>query len=381
MALFWDREGHAQELPPYPSYIDKWEGTTALDEPYHEILGRIEAALNVKVQKMFVRSQNENLILEIEYEDGTRDIVRTPNPSVLEETGGRAAETIVQEAELLRWLKAHSKLPVPSVRAIIKSSEEGVLPVVVMEKMPGEVVLNVIGKASYSVKERLIRCFAEFQVRLFRIGVPQRIGTARCEDLAIRVDSAEDGAASLEEHIDAILEQRRRDLGDIEDQQVRESGVRILARVKRMLPAIYASLSPLSRQHCVLRHDDLGPQNILMDDAGNITGVVDWDLQAVAPAALAVSHPSFIRYDGVYHPEYMPPPPPGMEVWWFVSPEDAPALRERYTEIAHELDDEYHDALVHGEFLRQVVEWLGANPEYVLMERWLDTVFPRAQVQ
>ncbi|KAI9057372.1 kinase-like protein [Trametes sanguinea] len=381
MPLYWARDGSARELPPYPEYFQKWAADgTPLDEPYRSILKRVEEALSLRVKQMFVRSQNDNLILEVEYESGRRDIVRTPNPDVLEETGGGAVQTIVREAELLRWLKANSELPVPTIRAILKSQQDGVLPVVVMEKMPGEMVLNVIGKATlaYSVKERLMRSFAEFQVQLFRLEVPQRIGTARCEDLAISVDSEEDGMASLEEYIDALLKRHERELEHIEDISARESCTRILARLKRELPNLYTRLAPPSRRRCVLKHDDLNPQNILMDDEGYITGVVDWDLQVVLPAALAVSYPSFIRYDGVHHPEYAREPYPGMEIWWFVSPDDSRRLRELYTQIARELDEEYYDALVNGEVLRQVAEWLAGSPDYVLTERWMETAFPSA---
>ncbi|KAJ3002109.1 hypothetical protein NUW54_g6026 [Trametes sanguinea] len=377
-SLFWNRSGEAHELPTFPSSLEDWNVGQPLDDHRQMILARVEAALSLRIKRMWLRSQNNSLILEIEYENNERDIVRTPNPEVVDDKD-EAALTVPREAKLLRWLKSRdAALPVPSVRAIIEPDDAFAYSIVVMEKMPGTMVVDAVGNASDEAKAQLMRSYAEFEVQLFRIEVPQRIGEARCEDLTISVDCTEGSPSSLEEHFNAILELKERSLEDIEEAPVRESGTRILARLKSQLPDLYARLASPSRRRCVLKHDDLSPQNILMNSEGKITGVIDWDMQVVLPAALAVSYPSFIRYDGKYHPEYAREPYPGVEIWWFVSPGDSLRLRELYTQIARELDEEYYDALVNGEVLRQVADWLGGSPDYVLMERWMETAFPSA---
>ncbi|KAL1795376.1 hypothetical protein ACET3X_007192 [Alternaria dauci] len=57
------------------------------------------------------------------------------------------------------------------------------------------------------------------------------------------------------------------------------------------------------RETFVLRHDDLDLQNILVDDDGNVTGIIDWDGCAAVPHCLGyASMPTFLRRDWL--PEY-----------------------------------------------------------------------------
>ncbi|KAJ2964540.1 hypothetical protein NUW54_g14232 [Trametes sanguinea] len=113
--------------------------------------------------------------------------------------------------------------------------------------------------------------------------------------------------------------------------------------------------------------------NVLMDGEGNVTGVIDWEYQAVLPAVLAVEYPRCIRYDGEWDPRF-PHKAGTMESWWLASAEDSVRLREVYAEAIKTKDRECWDALVHGERLRQIVEWLTSGKGYQAMEAWLDLV-------
>jgi hypothetical protein len=56
-------------------------------------------------------------------------------------------------------------------------------------------------------------------------------------------------------------------------------------------------------QTFVLRHDDLGFQNILCDEQGNVTAIIDWDLCRAAPRCLGYAKlPDFLTKD--WMPEY-----------------------------------------------------------------------------
>jgi hypothetical protein len=53
----------------------------------------------------------------------------------------------------------------------------------------------------------------------------------------------------------------------------------------------------------VLRHDDHDLQNVLVDDNGNVTGIIDWDSCISVPACIGyTSFPMFLRRD--FLPEY-----------------------------------------------------------------------------
>jgi len=53
----------------------------------------------------------------------------------------------------------------------------------------------------------------------------------------------------------------------------------------------------------VIRHDDLDLQNILVDEDGNVTGIIDWDACAAVPRCVGyTSMPTFLRRDWL--PDY-----------------------------------------------------------------------------
>ncbi|KAI0672596.1 kinase-like domain-containing protein [Trametes maxima] len=380
MPIYWDRNGQPQELPPFPNSFEHWELGQHVDNRRLALLQDVEAALSSRITQSDVRATGPNLVLEVELEDGRRDIVRTIDPEDEDSDDAQDPDFVAKyrrEADLLKWLKNNSSLPVPEIRCVFDHHRRGISSVVVMEKMPGDLVVNVVGSSPYSAKERLLHAFADVQIELFRLGVPQRIGTLRCEDESIDVcPFLSLGSPNiLEDYIASLLDKRRHSLDNISSEE-RDAGLRVIARLDAELPAIFARLATPLYRRCVLKHDDLSPANILMDTAGNITGVIDWEFQAVLPAALAVDYPQWIRYDGTSSPEYYTPVEGStLEMWWFVSPQDAVRLRESYAEIAKSKDQEYWAALVDGEVLRRVVEWLAFDHSYVHMEQWINKVF------
>ncbi|KAI0349613.1 hypothetical protein OH77DRAFT_1465136 [Trametes cingulata] len=381
LSLFWDHEGKSAELPPYPDSLEHWEAGEPLDDATRAIINEIERALSLKVVQTDIRSANNNLVLEIQLENGTHHIVRTCNPDAEISANDPAATTRPpREAELLRWLKANSTVPVPAIRCVIEPARPGIWPIVVMEKMLGNVVLNDFGMALFSVKLCNIQSYADVQIALYMLDVPQRIGTARCAGGTIEVvpwSPSEPTFDTLEAYIASLVDNKWRALASdtTHSDDTRADSTRFLDRLAAELFTICARLSSPAHRRCVLRHDDLGATNVLMGADGTITGVIDWDFQSVVPAVLAVEYPQWIRYDGVFDPTYMPAPAGGMEVWWVVGPEDAVKLREEYAQILKEKDRECWEALVDGERLRRLVEWLTSGDDIAAMERWFDEVY------
>jgi Ser/Thr protein kinase RdoA (MazF antagonist) len=69
------------------------------------------------------------------------------------------------------------------------------------------------------------------------------------------------------------------DEGDIEDAEEAKS---ITQRLLKLLPSIFPPSANVSGES-VLFHDDLSMQNILVDDDGKITGVIDWECVSALP--------------------------------------------------------------------------------------------------
>jgi hypothetical protein len=77
------------------------------------------------------------------------------------------------------------------------------------------------------------------------------------------------------------------------------TGLRIILFLILSTPAFTTSKThPTARETFVLRHDDLDLQNILTDDSGNVTGILDWSDTAIVPRCIGpAALPTFLRRD------------------------------------------------------------------------------------
>ncbi|KAI0640496.1 hypothetical protein C8Q79DRAFT_921510 [Trametes meyenii] len=390
--LVWNSIGNSENVPPFPESFDHWEVGQPLDELRWAIIQEVEAALSINIARMDVRAMDRAFVLDVEYEDGRHDIVRATNPGdERNKLGPELNRRLRRELDLLRWLKTTTTIPIPAIRRVIQPCDPNVFPVIIiMEKLPGSMGLNALGLSPYSAKEQLMRDMADVQVQLFRLALPPRIGTAEWHDGKMEVipmsglHTAPKVFNTLEEYVSFLLDTWQHFLEQEADTTTRELGSALLTRAKAELPALYTTLahSPQAYRRCMLMHDDPTPMNFLMDaTSGRLTGVIDWEYQSVLPAVLAVGYPFCIRYDGARGPGY-PAPTSSQELQqhWCVSPEDAETLREVYSESIRAKDQECWEALVEGERLRQLIEWLRENGPYPAMERWMNAMFPRQQI-
>ncbi|KAL7279028.1 hypothetical protein ACG7TL_006861 [Trametes sanguinea] len=382
-SLFWDRDGEIQELDPFPESFGHWEVGQPLDEVQSNVLQRVEDTLSLKIVEFEVRGQDRNLILEVTFDNGMRDILRTQRLQFLSDEAKSPSDVVQvlrREAAIQRWLKSNTTLPVPDIRCVVEPRNATESPIVAMEKLPGEMLLNTFGASTYAVKERVIREIADVQLQLYKLDVPQRIGALEVADGVLsvapyvsrgRYDPAPQVYDTLEDYVSYVIETARRSLVEA-GEEVRTLGLRVLDRIAAALPAIYARLNRNVHRRCVLTHADLNAANVLVDAEGRITGVLDWEYQCVLPAALAVQYPLWTRYDGVDDPRFKDPT---HQVWtsWHCSPNDAQNLRAVYAEEIKSMNRECWEALVDGELLRQLVEWVQAGRFYPLMEQWVES--------
>ena len=82
-------------------------------------------------------------VLEVEMEDSRREIVRAPKQGL---------EMFESEVALLAWLKRRSLVPVPRLCCVVRQSPTESHTFAVMEKLPGDCLMNVFGGLSYEDK-------------------------------------------------------------------------------------------------------------------------------------------------------------------------------------------------------------------------------------
>ncbi|KAF6828545.1 hypothetical protein CMUS01_08542 [Colletotrichum musicola] len=79
-----------------------------------------------------------------------------------------------------------------------------------------------------------------------------------------------------------------------DDEEDIENALSIIARLRRQLPDFFPSGGP-EPEPSVLFHDDMNSHNVLVDETGNLTAVVDWECVSTLPLCLACEYPSFIQ--------------------------------------------------------------------------------------
>ncbi|RDX51309.1 hypothetical protein OH76DRAFT_323385 [Lentinus brumalis] len=371
LSSFWDGDGQQHLLEQFPYSEEHWRLGDELDEHRRALLDKIEVALSSKIVSTEVRSTSPRSLVELE--DGRQEIVRA---LALD----HGTELFECEVALLAWLSRLTHLPVPRIRCVVRRLADEPHTFAVMEKLPGDCLLNVFGGLSYADKESVIRDIAKIMVQLNELAVPQQIGTSLIPDgdaihdpLPVKSAPVSD---NLGDYMHARIEARRASPAIGSDDTERARAHAALDRLTKELPRILAPLSssPLYRR-CVLRHDDLRPSNVLVD-GNRVSGVVDWEFHSTVPVVLAATMPSWIRYDGIYDPRFE-----GKDVlqtWYLASPEEAAKLRVVYSETVKAMSEEYWRILVDGQLLQQLEDWLDvseSDPGCDRMSAWMDSVF------
>ena len=183
-----------------------------------------------------------------------------------------------------------------------------------------------------------MRDAADMLHSLSKLDMPQQIGTTMIHGNVVHivplVSIIPDFTfsrvfESLEEYMFALVELKRKSDRVGTDALSKASANKVLDHLAAKLPAIFRRLASPNYRRCVLSHDDLNETNILLDNHGRITGIVDWEYHSVRPIVLAAQYPCWLRYDGIYDPRFAV-----AEKWWTASPEDAARLRGVFAQVS-----------------------------------------------
>ncbi|KAK0627893.1 phosphotransferase enzyme family-domain-containing protein [Immersiella caudata] len=225
------------------------------------------------------------------------------------------------EVATLQLVRRKTDIPVPRVIAFddTSSSEIG-FEWILMELMPGRPTYYRWRRMTMSQKETLVSRVAEFQAQLFRCGPPgfsgfRAIGTLGTSEVpepgpivsAVFFEGAHfhytvprgpfnSSHDWLRAHLMIIIKEHTTALAnsDAADREYAEGVLRVTRKLLRLLPKIFPQLiHPPERT--VLWHDELSLMNLMVDDSGRITAVIDWECVSTMPRWVASQMPEFLR--------------------------------------------------------------------------------------
>lgn len=238
------------------------------------------------------------------------------------------------EVATLQWVRDNTDIPVPKVVAFQDSNENEIgFEWVLMELMPGSPARRRWRTMSMEQKVAFTDRLAEFQAQLSRCGDPdtafRNIGTLNADfdqgagempktlvpgqiisheffmGDRLRYDvprgpfrSSHDWLSSV---LNIIILEQKVAIEKADDQGDREDAEEILHLAQRLLsilPKVFTRPEIQdSPEVTAMWHDDLNLNNILVDNEGQITAVVDWECVSALPIWMAAMTPKFLISD------------------------------------------------------------------------------------
>ncbi|KAF8888169.1 hypothetical protein CPB84DRAFT_1786367 [Gymnopilus junonius] len=344
---YWNRLGDVSQLESYPSS------------------GIIHTSC---------RAMDMNTTLDVTLDDGRSVIVRQRHRYAFDPIFETWSTTKFQsEIQLLRWLYVNSTIPVPKVLEVGSDF-------FIEEKMPGSTVALLWHSWSKNAKENFMSAYVDIVLELFRFSTPQRIGSVSTNAvegssiLSVGPRIAPRASCSSPNTFDDVFELFNF-LVVVKRQTVEEMKPDDQERAKQVLSAIESKALSLLRGindplllQCVLTHADLHNYNILVDDHGTITAVLDWEINYIQPAILCADYPAWLSDEGPNDPDFA-----FRNYWWDESPTERRRLRSQFEEMVRERNPNFYKCLTEGRDLRAIVAWFSdtnEDPGFERMASW-----------
>ncbi|RDW61201.1 phosphotransferase family protein [Aspergillus mulundensis] len=227
------------------------------------------------------------------------------------------------EVTTLRFLRTHTDIPVPDVLAFDDSANNEIgFEWILMECMPGVSLYKKWRTLSAFQKARLVQRVAGFQSQLMRhpfSGIGTLLDTS--EEVGQKPQPGElvstsffDGAHFdldiprgpfrsthdwLASYLQIAISDHATDKKEAEDEEDEddvadaEFALGVTRQLISLLPKIFPPLvNPPERS--VIMHQDLSLCNILVNDRGEITAIVDWECVSAMPLWMATEMPKFL---------------------------------------------------------------------------------------
>ncbi|KAF8884267.1 kinase-like domain-containing protein [Gymnopilus junonius] len=366
MLVLWDVDGNEirEELPP-PTYKDLLQDQKA--PPLHRLAGGRNCIIDATLENgkhCIIKVLNENSVLD-QYDQHNANVLR---------------DMLKRECALMRWVSSTTNIPIPGV---LYYNGGPSFPYIIMEKCTGTVITNAFGALPLEAKIANMRSFARIAVELFHLQAPEGIGSIApylpsaawppsLGPLVLpRVESPPQELHSITEYFSWLIEAKLRSL-DIRDGDTETDHDEAKSTLKNLEVLISKTISNFDAAllKSVLCHEDLTPHNILINNEGNVTGIIDWEFHTVKPAVLAAGYPSWIAT--------IDPSTVDRESQWtpfaFVSASESERLYQVYDEIVKEMDGMYYRALKLGRICRSAESLLRQNVGWKPIKAWLETL-------
>ncbi|KAI0967154.1 phosphotransferase enzyme family-domain-containing protein [Xylaria arbuscula] len=335
--LTWVKDG----LSLYP----KWEFELTIES----IIATLKSALGV-TQEYKVRFLHEGAL-------GKLYDVCIDNQSFVLRVSLPVHPRLKTEAEVatLDWVDKHTPLPIPRVEAYDSSRDNPLgFEWILMTKLEGRPLSECWECVTLGSKERLVKQIAAFSASAFRqsfsgIGAinKERSEKNDCsyivgEVVSMALEPFPDAAGWARSRLQSALYGLESRLGDAADEGERgalQRMVDLTRRIESLMPKFYPPVNaPQAREResipesipeiaeemplrTVLCHDNLSLDNILVNDEGVFTGVLDWQCITCLPLHESCQFPAFLQQaydrfkepifksyllddDGALHPAY-----------------------------------------------------------------------------
>ncbi|KAK7421650.1 hypothetical protein QQX98_002117 [Neonectria punicea] len=229
---------------------------------------------------------------------------------------------VTGEVATLRWIRRFTKIPVPEIIAFDDSSDNEIgFEWILMQLMPGTSAYSRWRKMSFTKKKALAEQIAKAtqHTTSFRgIGtlhhasqgddgtdatslVPGRIVSRQFfSGQHFDYDIARGPFRSSYDWLDScikIIIKEQQAVAEEEEEEEQKADAEYWQKVASRLAALLPKIFPVIQnppERTVLWHDDLSLSNILVDDEGAITAVIDWECVSTMPYWVATEMPGFL---------------------------------------------------------------------------------------
>ncbi|KAK1767446.1 phosphotransferase enzyme family-domain-containing protein [Phialemonium atrogriseum] len=232
----------------------------------------------------------------------------------------------LSEVATLKWVRENASLPVPEVLAYQADRASAIgFEWIAMTKMPGKPLAERWWDISFPAKEEIVRQLALFCSDIFghRIvsaafiwddhihqDIPRgpfesskdwlsaRLTLAQndCRKRLSRFQEDKRDASHEGAKTEGMPEEETEDEEEEEEDNLEEleHTMDIISRLRSRLDEFFPTKSPEPEPTMIL-HDDLSRHNILVNEDGMLTGVVDWECISALPLWIACQFPSILQ--------------------------------------------------------------------------------------
>lgn len=277
-----------------------------------------------------------NIVHIVQFDSGTKLVIRVPATGWGSGLTDAAARVIESHAATVRLIRQKTSIPVPEIFAFDTSCDNPIgAPYLCMAFVPGQTVSNCWfnnddGPSREKLRLNILTSVAQnlAQLRCFsfsKIGsiVPTKDDTGEfeigpCYSYGHENEDEDDETVTVEASgpFDSMEDFLRHHV-------VPNTRPTILQKAQaKIMPAVLDCLSAMNTDSdFVLMIPDFDSQNIMVDDEGTVTGVIDWDECQTMPRFMG-----FARYPGWITRDW----DPLMYGWPHIETEDSPELLQKY---------------------------------------------------